>query len=107
MGKCIARVFIFSGRRDPEWEVDEPLIQRIGTLIDSCEDDPVSYKEIPILGYRGCLIEYPDNTTLFAYKSHIRLTKNGVTIYKKDIEMRIERIIVDSAPKNLLLPKLF
>lgn len=103
---CIARALVFSGRRDPEWELEISIWQQIESLIVTCKFWTGKEIEVPILGYRGCQVNCNDGSKLFIYKNFIKHTIDKQIIIKQDDEMQIELLIVLSAPKEFNLSEL-
>lgn len=102
MKECVAKAFLFSGRPDPTWEIEQSVtveLEKIWSCLGAMQDEP---PRVPGLGYRGCLIRCENGTEWFVYKSFVRLNRPGESESRQDGSMKFERLVISSAPEGLV-----
>ena len=97
---CTATASIFSGRRDPTWEVPQAVTRRLRELWDAAEPVSTGSPSAPGLGYRGVTLSCAGGEQWFAYAGTLRFGKE----YRRDQNRTFERTLLLSAPKGMLPP---
>ena len=101
-GRWVAGASIFSGRRDPEWE----LPPRAGVeLAKALADAPPSggpESEAPPLGYRGVWLREPSGREWWIYGGLVRSASAGAVEYRLDVGRILERRLFATAPPGTL-----
>ena len=95
--KWNVKLLMFSGKENPEWEVDEAFAKKI---LQYCEEaGPWEQDfEIPtILGYNGIEF-YNKEKKISAFKSQIKIKTKDKTEIKTDLGRRLEKMILQNAP---------
>ena len=88
-----ASVLVFSGRRDPQWEIPtETANALIGLWHQMKSADAII--DGPQLGYRGCTLSSGGQRHWHAYGGIVTSDNER----KQDTERRFERSILESAP---------
>lgn len=106
MSGCTARIFVFSGRPDPTWTIEDTIAEELERIWDSL---PPMHREPPVarpLGYRGCLLKCKNDIEWFVYRNQVVLTRNGKTESRNDDQREFERLVISSAPQGLIPPSL-
>lgn len=106
MNECIARALVFSGRPDPTWKIEEPIVKELEKIWDSLvamHGEPPSASP---LGYRGCLIKCKSDIEWFVYKNLVTLKRSGKTESRDDDYRLFEKLVLSSAPEGLVPPSL-
>ncbi len=96
--KWRCRLLIYSGRPDPQWPITEAVVDE---WLKVCLDAPLANDTVPdaaALGYRG-VIFYKGNDYYYIFNGHIRYMEQEKSILKRDEGRKLERRILDTAPK--------
>jgi hypothetical protein len=93
----IARM-VFSGRPNPTWRVPVETARKLERLWQRLEPSEAAFPAAPLLGYRGCTL---DCGTKGRWQSYGGVVASG-DIHKYDPERKFERLLIGSAPANLL-----
>jgi hypothetical protein len=105
--KWIAGALLFSGRRDPEWELSPEIVRDLQKLWDAM---PLSSKAPPTisrLGYRGMFLRGPGSLQWIAYEGIAwQQTATGLEV-RTDKRREFEKRLVGSAPEGVLPDNLF
>lgn len=96
-GGYVGGVSVFSGRRDPEWEVSEGLARSLLSLWESLEAYRGAAPAPPPLGYRGSFLRGGGREWL-AYRGSVSLREGGRVESRLDAGRRFERLILSAAP---------
>ena len=102
MNECIVRVLIFSGRPDPTWKIEEPImkeLEKIWVSLVTMWEEPQS---APPLGYRGCLVICDSAIEWLAYKNWVTRKSRSMTESRFDRYRKFEKLVISSAPKGLV-----
>lgn len=102
MGQYIATAFVFSGQRDPVWEVSNETMKRLRDLWEILKPFVSSKPSAPPLGYKGCALMHGKGLEYFAYGGVITRRKKNEVESRKDDNRSFEKLLLESAPKNLL-----
>lgn len=97
-----ARADVFAGRPNPEWVVDESVLQKLFDLWTRMRRSAEPRQDNPKLGYRGVYLEGPENRVWHAYDGIVTLTEHGIKEARRDKERRFEKTLLSSAPAGLL-----
>ena len=100
--KWIAGVFIFSGRPDPTWPVNNKLIKQLEKIWNSLEPLTDKYPSPSTLGYRGCFVRNNVDREWFAYDKIVIFKRNGSSEPRLDKQSAFEKLVLSSAPPGLL-----
>jgi hypothetical protein len=95
---CTGSAAIYSGRRDPEWEVPDEAARRLRELWDSLEPARRAAPNAPALGYRGCTLNCPLHGRWFALSGVVSKDKE----HRRDADRSFERTLLQTAPKGSL-----
>ena len=106
MNECIARALVFSGRPDPTWKIEEPIVKELEKIWDSLVPMHGEPPSASPLGYRGCLIKCKSDIEWFVYKNLVTLKKRGKTESRDDNYRKFEKLVISSAPQELVPPSL-
>ncbi len=97
----IAGAFIYSGRRDPTWNLSKTVVWKLHRLWDATP--PAREKPSPPgLGYRGVFLRAPDGREWTAFNGLVSLTTPGGTESRTDPAREFEKSLLASAPEGLL-----
>jgi hypothetical protein len=98
---CIGGVYIFSGRPDPTWQVEEVIVQRLEEIWDLLEPLADECPSAPPLGYRGCFLRCATGREWFTYGGVVTLKTGGGCESRKNKDRKFEKILLSSAPKGI------
>jgi len=98
----IAGALIFSGRRDPTWNVDEDFTKNIRTIWNSLKPGEGRIAHVPSLGYRGCFVRDDRNNEYWACGGFVIFRSADSEETREDKEHQLERLILKSAPKGVV-----
>jgi len=98
-----AGAYLYSGRRDPVWNVSERVVKQLLALWESlpCTSEQ---KELHHggLGYRGSFLRGDDKREWVAFNGLVSLQTSAGMQVRKDAAREFEKILLASAPKGLL-----
>ncbi len=95
---------VFSGRRDPVWEVKPVLAARLQKIWRSLKPSEVDESPSPSLGYRGCFLKGPRGQQWVAFAGVVTLRSARHPASRRDPAKKFERTLLASAPAGLLPP---
>ena len=107
MERCFGCAFVFSGRPDPIWQVDEDLVQRLKDIWDELEPFIGQESSKPLLGYRGCSLRCTPGKVYSTYEGEVTKKSDNNIERRKDRARRFEKLLIATAPKGLLPDSLF
>lgn len=99
--KWRCRALVFSGLRDPEWEITP---DKAASLIDLWKSSSVTVFEKekePVSGYKGCLLISDDGRYWRAFDGIIEYSGKGKKESRIDKGRTFEKGIMMTAPGNL------
>ncbi len=102
MTQCTARAFVFSGRPDPTWFVEEKQSQRLEAIWNQLKPSAVQTPTRPRLGYRGVSMVCVSNEEYTAFDGHVKRKVGSTVEWKKDKERLFERRLLSTAPQGIL-----
>lgn len=102
MDECIARALVFSGRPDPTWKIEQPIVEELLKIWDSLVPMQRELPSAPPLGYRGCLIKCNSDIEWFVYKNLVTLKRSDKTESRDDNYKKFEKLVISSAPEGLV-----
>jgi hypothetical protein len=97
-----ASALVFSGLRDPHWQIPEAVVKKLLAIWD---DLPASSNMPPStarLGYRGAVLRSPSGSEWTAFGGTVSLRSNSVISTRDDQTRRFEKTLLSSAPKGVL-----
>jgi|SRR5581483_12379939 hypothetical protein len=100
--KWIAGALIFSGRRDPTWEVSEAVVKRLQKLWGAMPPSSKGEASTSRLGYRGVFLRSPDGREWRVFDGAASLTGAGGIEVRTDAGREFEKTLLASAPTGLL-----
>ena len=100
--KWIAGALIYSGRRDPTWELSERIAKKLVELWDAMPKSSKSEPSTSRLGYRGVFLRGPGGREWTAFDGAASLSGPGGVGVAIDTGRKFEKTLLASAPKNLL-----
>ena len=103
-GGWTATVSMFSGRRDPSWRVPLAVAQRLLEVWNDLQPSDEETASSPPLGYRGCLLQSPDDQQWHAYGGAITQFGHRGLVTRIDPDRTFERLLLESAPEGTLRP---
>jgi hypothetical protein len=95
---CFATVSIYSGRKNPTWEVSLKTAQRLGEIWMGLEPLDEAPPQAPPLGYRGTVLDCGSRGAWVACRGVI---ESG-DIRKSDPGRTFERLLLESAPEGMI-----
>jgi hypothetical protein len=100
-----ARLFIFSGREDPAWNLAPEDLDRLQALWNELPEAPSAERaEVPgRLGYRGVEVDEGDRHWI-AVEGRVTCTSGGVSKTRRDPDRTFERLITTFAPEGAVPP---
>lgn len=102
--KWRARASVYSGRPDPEWDLDQELVTRLLEMWEQMEPWHGPPPHPPGLGYRGAVLKSSDGRRFSAYNGAVQLTAAERVVVRRDSGRDFERLILQSAPPSTLPP---
>jgi hypothetical protein len=105
----IAGAFVFSGRADPSWRLDEPCAAELMRIWDELgpADAPRTNRVVArLLGYDGCYAANSTGDRWIARDGHVSRHAGTSSEHRDDPQRRFERTLLRSAPDGLLPPDL-
>ena len=97
-----AQVRLFSGRPDPRWVLTRAWTLRLEALWQELKPQDLTPPMPPPLGYRGCLVCHGSDIRWEAYKGVVTGVSRGGREARNDQPRAFERLVLDSAPSDLL-----
>jgi hypothetical protein len=97
--KTIVQLQIFSGRRNPQWELTKQQKKAFVTLWNVAEIEEQRIKLPSHLGYQGFVV-WDDTYKWIVYNGHIHCIYDNMCEIKKDKENVIEHFLKNTIPKN-------
>lgn len=98
---CKGGIYIFSGRADPTWQVEEVVAQRLEEIWNLLEPLAGERPFAPPLGYRGCFLRCTNDREWFAYGGAVTLKTGGGCESRNDKDGNFEKLLLSSAPKGM------
>lgn len=95
---------VYSGRPDPEWDVDQVLVKRLLEMWDQMKPWHGPPPRPPGLGYRGVVLRSSEGKRFSAYQGAVELAVGDTVLVRRDTGRDFERLILQSAPPNTLPP---
>lgn len=102
MAPCTARAFVFSGRPDPTWLVEEQQIQRLEALWYQLKSSIPPPSSRPRLGYRGVSMVCASEEEYTAFGGYVERKEGNTIEWKKDEDRLFERLLFSTAAQGLL-----
>jgi len=97
-----ARAFIFSGRPDPTWFVEEQQSRRLEAIWNKLKPSISPAPTVPKLGYRGVSMVCASNEEFIAFDGNVKRKVGNTIEWRRDKERLFERLLLSTAPKSLL-----
>lgn len=102
MTKCTARAFVFSGRPDPTWLVEEKQSQRLEAIWNQLKPCVAPTTIEPRLGYRGVSLVCANSEEFTTFGGYAKRKEGNTTEWKRDDKRLFERSLLSTAPQGLL-----
>jgi hypothetical protein len=93
---------VYSGLRDPQWPVPEPVVKKLLAIWDDLPASSNTPPDTARLGYRGAVLRSPSGSEWTAFAGTVSLRSNNVVSTRDDQARRFERTLLSSAPKGML-----
>jgi hypothetical protein len=101
--QCIATALIYSGRPDPEWNIDRWQLKGLKEIWQELPSSKVGPPAPPPLGYRGAALHCPSGEEWYAYGRIVTLKRGASRAkHRADDESRFEQTLLSTAPKSAL-----
>ncbi len=102
----IVELQIFSGRRNPSWQLDAEERDGFLALLDSIKDTSTPRIMPEHLGYRGFLVTREANelgrfVTIYIFQNIALVEGESTTKYYQDPAKKLEKYLLESAGKHL------
>ena len=91
MKSCIGGIFLFSGRPDPTWPVEESTVDEFEEIWNLMEPYSGELPIPPILGYRGCFLNCEPGTEWFAYDGVVTMKTVEGSSLRRDKDKKFEK----------------
>jgi hypothetical protein len=99
----IATALVYSGRRNPSWQLEEESVLRLQKIWQ--ELNPyVGELSRPALGYGGCTLTAPGGDQWLVYGEVVTRTHGELIEARADTDRRFEKKLLSSAPAGSLPP---
>ena len=102
MTQCTARAFIFSGRPDPIWIVEEKISRRLDSIWKQLEPCVSSTPTGSRLGYRGVSMVCATKGEFIAFAGCVTKKIGNTVECRKDEKRLFERFLLSTAPENII-----
>ena len=100
--KWTAGARIYSGRRDPTWEISQKVANKLVGLWDALPRSAKADTSTSRLGYRGVFLRGPGGREWQAFSAIASLKTGAGVEVRTDAERKFERTLLASAPSGLL-----
>lgn len=98
-----AGAHLYSGRRDPVWNISERMVKQLLALWESLLSAGEEKQVHPGgLGYRGLFLRGGDKREWVAFNGLVSLRTSAGVQVRKDAAREFEKTLLSSAPKGLL-----
>ena len=94
--------FVYSGRVDPSWPVEETLAQGLVAIWNELEPLIGEKPSAAPLGYRGCSLKGFEGQEFVSYGGAVTLVTEDTTEVRADVGRRFERLLLSTAPADAL-----
>jgi len=96
---------VYSGRRNPEWRVSQPVVRKLQKLWKAMPLISQPEPNSPGLGYRGTCLRGSRDREWIAFQGIVSLkTPAGIEV-RTDDAREFEKALLASAPAGLLPPE--
>ncbi len=99
--KWNATALLFSGRRNPEWELT-PAQQKKWMVL--WKQAALSNEEVntpSLLGYTGCRLQHNEHSHWQLYNGCVSFYENETVFSKKDEDRQMELFLLNTAPEEV------
>jgi hypothetical protein len=100
--KWTAGARIYSGRRDPTWEISKEVAKKLLELWDALPPSSKAEPSTSRLGYRGVFLRGQGGREWTAFDGVASLSGHGGAEVRIDTAREFEKKLLESAPKDLL-----
>ena len=97
-----AGALLYSGRRDPEWEVSAEVVNALWKLWDAMAPSLKTAPSASRLGYRGVYLRGAGGREWSVFNGLVTLNLPARAEVRTDPAREFERLLLASAPKGLL-----
>jgi hypothetical protein len=98
--KTIVQIQIFSGRRNPQWELTEQQKENFVTLWIDAKAENQKINLPSNLGYQGFVV-WDNLYKWIIYDGHIHCMHNEIIETKKDTDKGVELFLRNTLPKSI------
>ena len=100
---CTATALIYSGRPDPEWEIDNEQLETLKRIWQQLPPSKIPPPAPPPLGYRGAAIRCTSGEEWFAYRTIVTFARGASRPkHRVDDQRRFKQTLLGTAPVNVL-----
>jgi hypothetical protein len=99
--KYTGTAFVFSGQRDPVWEVSKETTKRLEALWETFELLAGSKPYAPPLGYKGCALRHGTDLEYTAYGGVVTRKMKNEFESRRDKGRSFEKLLLQSAPEGV------
>jgi len=100
--KWIAGALLFSGRRDPEWQLSPEIVRNLLKLWDVMPRSSKATPNLSRLGYRGMFLRGRGSLEWIAYEGIAWLQTAAEPEVRTDKARAFEKALMASAPQGFL-----
>ncbi len=102
----IAGALLYSGRRDPTWELSKAVVKHLLQLWGAMPPSSKGEVSTSRLGYRGVFLRAPDGREWKAFDGTTTVSGTDVRDVRIDLTRQFEKALLASAPTGLLPDRL-
>jgi len=99
--KWKATALLFSGRRNPEWELTVAQQESWLKLWEQAAFSNTTVEQPSILGYTGCRLQYNKHSHWQLYNGCVYFYEKEKIVSKKDNERLMELFLLNTAPEEV------
>ncbi len=92
--------FVFSGRPNPKWVLTKKQARDWMNFWQAAPSTSKEVQRISRLGYTGCKLQLNEHSYWILSDGFVSFYDNDQVISKKDIEKKLEFILLNSAPEE-------
>jgi hypothetical protein len=99
--KWKATAMLFSGRKDPEWELTASQQKAWMVLWKQAPSSNTKVETVSRLGYTGCRLQQDEHSHWQLYNGCVSFYEAGEFVSKKDDDKKMELFLLNTAPEEV------